>query len=85
MTCQCCVQVRAGGLPLPHRLLQEQPAEDGQAVGGEGVQEPVPPQGGRHPLPAARPPAHARPGHGVCGVSGSRGAPPEGAVLPALR
>ena len=27
------VQVCAGGLPLPHRLLQDQPSQDGQAVG----------------------------------------------------
>ena len=54
-------QVRGGRLPLP-ALLQVQPAQDGEAVGGEGDAKPGAPARGGHTVPQAAAAAPARPG-----------------------
>lgn len=68
---------------LPFQVvLQEQPAQDGQSVGGEGVPQPGTHAAGRYSQPTAHPPAHACPRHGVCGLRRQCCPTPEGLLTP---
>ena len=78
-------QVRERRVPLPSRLLQVQPAQDGAHVGGEGdAQLPAARRGGRA-LPRGAPAQGARAAHALHRHGWLGGAAPQGRCAQALR